>query len=96
HSIHASGIELEAVLDEGERLAEEATGAHQFTKHVKRLSMTERTSLIQGLYRVALSDGEKSPFEDAFIRHVASLLHVDDISRAKARKAAEAMAAGSD
>ncbi len=86
----------DAVLEEGERLAEEATGAHEFTKHVKRLAMSERTSLIQGLYRVALSDGEKSKFEDAFIRHVASLLHVDDISRAKARKAAEALAASSD
>ena len=95
-SFQFDAARADAVLEEGERLAEQATGAHEFTKYVKRLSMEERTRLIQGLYRVALSDGEKSPFEDAYIRHVASLLHVDDISRAKARKVAEALAAGSD
>jgi uncharacterized tellurite resistance protein B-like protein len=46
--------------------------------------------VIEGLYRVALSDGERSDEEDAFIRHVASLLYVDDVARAGARQRAEA------
>ena len=79
----------DAVLAEGEALAEEAVGSHQFTKHVKKLPIAERISIIEGLYRVALADGEKSDIEDAYIRHVASLLHIDDISRAQARQAAE-------
>jgi len=79
----------DAVLAEGEALAEEAVGSHQFTKHVKKLPMAERVSIIEGLYRVALADGEKSDIEDAYIRHVASLLHVDDILRAQARQSAE-------
>jgi len=79
----------DAVLAEGEALAEEAVGSHQFTKHVKKLPVEERISIIEGLYRVALADGEKSDIEDAYIRHVASLLHIDDISRAQARQAAE-------
>jgi uncharacterized tellurite resistance protein B-like protein len=79
----------DAVLAEGEALAEEAVGSHQFTKHVKKLPVAERISIIEGLYRVALADGEKSDIEDAYIRHVASLLHIDDISRAQARQAAE-------
>ena len=79
----------DAVLAEGEALAEEAVGSHQFTKHVKKLPVEERISIIEGLYRVALADGEKSAIEDAYIRHVASLLHIDDISRAQARQAAE-------
>ena len=79
----------DAVLAEGEALAEEAVGCHQFTKHVKKLPIAERISIIEGLYRVALADGEKSDIEDAYIRHVASLLHIDDISRAQARQAAE-------
>ncbi|MAN66480.1 TerB family tellurite resistance protein [uncultured Hyphomonas sp.] len=79
----------DAVLAEGEALAEEAVGSHQFTKHVKKLPVEERVSIIEGLYRVALADGEKSDIEDAYIRHVASLLHIDDISRAQARQAAE-------
>ena len=53
------------------------------------LAIAERISIIEGLYRVALADGEKSDIEDAYIRHVASLLHIDDISRAQARQAAE-------
>ncbi|KCZ51071.1 tellurite resistance TerB family protein [Hyphomonas pacifica] len=80
----------DAVLAEGEALAEEAVGSHQFTKHVKKLAIEERVSIIEGLYRVALADGEKSDIEDAYIRHVASLLHVDDILRAQARQSAEA------
>ena len=79
----------DAVLAEGEALAGEAVGSHQFTKHVKKLPVEERVSIIEGLYRVALADGEKSDIEDAYIRHVASLLHIDDISRAQARQAAE-------
>jgi uncharacterized tellurite resistance protein B-like protein len=56
---------------------------------VKKLPVAERISIIEGLYRVALADGEKSDIEDAYIRHVASLLHIDDISRAQARQMAE-------
>jgi len=83
------------VLAEGEALAEEAVDSFQFTRHVKKLAMTERVSIIEGLYRVALSDGEKSPVEEAYIRQVASLLYVDDVSRAGARQRAEARIAGS-
>jgi|TARA_R110002020_G_scaffold83397_1_gene206950 uncharacterized tellurite resistance protein B-like protein len=80
----------DAVLAEGETLAEEAVDSYQFTRHVKKLPMAERVSIIEGLYRVALSDGEKSPIEEAYIRQVASLLYVDDVSRAGARQRAEA------
>lgn len=79
----------DAVLAEGEMLAEDSTGSHQFTKHVKRLPTQARVKLVEGLYRVALSDGEKCAIEEAYVRHVASLLHVDDIQRAGARKDAE-------
>ena len=80
----------DAVLAEGEALAEEAVGAHEFTKHVKKLPEEQRIKIIEGLYLVAFSDGEKCPIEDAFIRHVASLLHIADVPRAGARKRAEA------
>ena len=84
----------DAVLAEGEALAEEAVDSYQFTRHVKKLGMAERVSIVEGLYRVALSDGEKSPIEEAYIRQVASLLYVDDVSRAGARQRAEARIAG--
>ena len=41
---------------------------------------------------MALADGEKSPFEDAFLRRVAPLLGVEDRDRVFARSRAEAKA----
>ncbi|MEP1145269.1 MAG: TerB family tellurite resistance protein [Henriciella sp.] len=77
------------VLQRGEAIAEEATDTHALTRHVKQLSSAERNSVIEGLYRVSLADGDACKYEESFIRHVASLLHVDDVSRAHARKRAE-------
>ena len=77
------------LLKKGEELSESATDAHALTRHVKKLPEAERTKVIEGLYRVSLADGDACKFEDAFIRHVASLLHIDDITRAHARKRAQ-------
>ncbi len=82
------------VLKDAETIAETAVDAHRFTKIVKTLPETRRAKLIEGLYYVALADGERCPFEDAFIRHIASLLHIEDVSRAQARRRAEARHAG--
>ena len=81
---------VDELIQEGETLAEEAVDSYNFTRHVKKLPMESRVSVVEGLYRVALSDGERSDEEDAFIRHVSSLLYVDDVSRAGARQRAEA------
>ena len=80
---------MDTVLAEAEALAEDSTGAHEFTQHVKRLPLLERVKVIEGLYRVSIADGAACKFEEAFIRHVSSLLHVDDIRRAQARRRAE-------
>ena len=82
----------DAVLAEAEMLAEEAVGSHQFTKHAKKLAFADRVKVIEAIYRVILSDGERSDVEDAYVRQVAGLLHVDDVARAEARKRAEARA----
>jgi uncharacterized tellurite resistance protein B-like protein len=79
----------DAVLAQAETLAEEAVGSHQFTKHAKKLALADRVKVVEAIYRVILSDGERSDVEDAYVRHVAGLLHVDDIARAEARKRAE-------
>lgn len=80
----------DTILAEAEALAEEAVGSHQFTKHAKKMALSDRIKVIEAIYRVILSDGERSDVEDAYVRHIASLLHVDDVSRAEARKRAEA------
>lgn len=79
------------VLDKAEELAETAVDHHRFTKVVKTcLSEQERVALVEQLWMVALADGEKSPFEDAFLRRIAPLLAVDDRDRVFARSRAEA------
>lgn len=81
------------VLDQAEELAETAVDHHRFTKVVKTcLSEQERIALIEELWMVALADGEKSPFEDAFVRRIAPLLGIDDRERVFARSRAEAKA----
>lgn len=87
-SFSMDAARADEVLKRGEELAENATDAHALTRHVKKLPEAERTALIEGLYRVSLADGEACKFEDAYIRHVASLLHIDDVTRAHARKRA--------
>lgn len=83
----------EAVQAKAEDLAEHAADHHQFTKVVKAcLPAGERVALIEHLWSVAMADGEKSPFEDSFIRRVAPLLAVDDRERVLARSRAEAAA----
>lgn len=83
----------ERVLDQAEGLAEAAIDHHRFTKVVKAcLAKQERIALLEQLWMVALADGEKSPFEDAFIRRIAPLLAVDDRERVFARTRAEARA----
>ena len=80
-----------SVLENAEELAETAIDHHRFTKVVKAcLGKQERTALVEQLWMVGLADGEKSPFEDAFIRRIAPLLAVDDRERVFARSRAEA------
>jgi uncharacterized tellurite resistance protein B-like protein len=82
---------VETVLDQAEALAETAIDHHRFTKVVKAcLSEQERVALIEQLWMVTLADGEKSPFEEAFVRRIAPLLAIDDRERVFARSRAEA------
>ena len=89
-SFEFDAARADAVLAEAETLAEEAVGSHQFTRHAKKLALTNRIKVVEAIYRVILSDGERSDVEEAYVRHVAGLLHVDDVSRAQARQRAGA------
>jgi uncharacterized tellurite resistance protein B-like protein len=93
-SFALDAAKVDRLMAEAEALAETAVGAHQFTKHVKRLSTPERVMVIETLYRVVFADDAMSAEEDAFVRHVASLLHVDDVARAGARQRARALRQG--
>ena len=95
-SFNLDADRADEVLELAEMEAEDAIDAYRFTSRVKTLPESERAAVIEGLYLVALADGDRCAFEDAYIRQVASLLHVDDISRAHARKRAEEVHSASD
>ena len=79
----------DATLKKAEALSEQAVDAHALTRHVKGLDQSERVSLVEALYDVSFADGEACKFEEAYIRHVSSLLHIDDAHRTAARRRAE-------
>lgn len=87
--------EARALRDRAEDEAENAIDAHKFTKEVKRLDEDVRLKIIEGLYLVAHADGDPCKFEDAFIRHIGSLLHVEDVARNQARQRAQESSADS-
>ena len=89
-SFNFEADKVDALLEEAEEIADGATDTYAMTSRAKTLPANERLSIIEGLYLIALADGERCAFEDAYIRNVASLLHIDDVSRAKARQRAEA------
>lgn len=85
--------EAARILSIAEELAEDAADHHRFTKVVKAcMPKADRIALVQNMWTVALADGEKSAFEESFIRRVAPLLAVDDRERVFARSRAEAAA----
>lgn len=85
-----------ALRDRAEDEAENAIDAHRFTTQVKKLDEAQRLKVIEGLYLVAQADGDPCKFEDAFIRHIGSLLHIEDVARNQARQRAQAANLSSD
>ena len=79
-----------AVLEEADNRAEIAADHHGFTKVVKKLPLEEREQLVDSMWRVVFADGQETPDEDAILRKLAHLLHVDPrASRLSRRNAAD-------
>jgi uncharacterized tellurite resistance protein B-like protein len=75
------------LLARAEKAEAGATGAYRFTKAaVEQLTPTERIGLIEMMWEVAYADGVLTPDEDALVRRVAGLLHVEDLDRGAARR----------
>ena len=84
------GLELSEVQKlraEGEALEKEAPDTVRFTRAIKNaVPYVDRVSVIEALWQIALSDGERDAEEDALLRLVANLLGVSDVESAAARK----------
>jgi len=78
------------ILSEAEARQKESVDLYRFIKHAKTLSTDEKVVLIESLWRVILSDGEKDVYEDMFVRRVCGLIHVTDVESGLARKRVQA------
>ncbi|MBL1430863.1 MAG: TerB family tellurite resistance protein [Robiginitomaculum sp.] len=88
-SFALSDADAAELLEKAEQRADMAVDHYAFTSVIKKnMPKEQRVALIGHLWDVTFADGEESPFEDALIRRVASLLAVTDHERASAKRAA--------
>ena len=89
---HALSPEAAAELRrEAETLEAQAPDTVRFTRAIKdAVPYEERTAVLEALWSVVLTDGERDPEEDALLRTIAPLLGVADQDSALARQRADA------
>ncbi len=79
--------EVEELLEEGRKEAEESTQLFAFTRVLNdKLDPDERVKIVEMLWEVVYADGEVHHYESNLIRRVAGLLHVSDRDSGSARK----------
>ncbi len=80
-----------ALRSEAEVLESEAPDTVRFTRAIKdAVPYEDRETVIEALWDIALSDGERDHEEDALIRLVAPMLGVNDRDSALARQRVKA------
>jgi uncharacterized tellurite resistance protein B-like protein len=78
-----------AIRVRAETAQADAADIYKFTRLAKNFPRTEKIALIEALWRVILSDGVKSDWEDALVRRVCGLIHVEDRDSGLARQRVE-------
>ena len=74
----------------GETAQGQASDIQRFTRIAKEMPQEEKVDLIERLWTIILSDGERCPFEDTLVRRICGLIYVDDRVSGEARVRAEA------
>lgn len=86
---HLSPFQAAGLRTQAEQLEVEAPDTVRFTRALKVVTEPEdRAALLQALWAVALSDGERDAEEDRLLRLVANLLGLTDVESALARQRA--------
>lgn len=80
----------ETLLADAEARQKEAVDLFRFIKEAKAMSPPDKIILVESLWRVILSDGEKDSFEDMLVRRVCGLIHVRDVESGLARQRVQA------
>ena len=73
--------------EEGEAAEAEAIDIYQFTKAIKdAIPYDDRLGIIEELWRVILTDGERDPLEDTLMRQIVDRLGLSPMDSALARQ----------
>lgn len=73
--------------EEGEAAEAEAIDIYQFTKAIKEaIPYDDRLGIIEELWRVILTDGERDPLEDTLMRQIVDRLGLSSMDSALARQ----------
>ncbi len=79
--------EVEELIGEGQKAAQDSSQIYAFTRVVKDLfSDQERVRMIEMLWEVVYADGRLHDYESNLMRRVAGLLYVPDRESGEARK----------
>ena len=82
-----SAVAAQTLRKEAEELEAVAPDDVRFTRVIKEtVAYEERSSIVEALWSVVLSDGERDDEENSFMRLVANLLGVNDRDSALARQ----------
>ena len=74
-------------MEEGRKFVADSSDLYGFTRIIKdNFSEEERIRMIEMLWEVAYSDGERHHFEANLVRRVAGLIYVSDRESGEARK----------
>ena len=76
-----------SLREEGEVAEAEAVDIYQFTKAIKEaIPYDDRLAVVEELWGVILSDGERDPFEDTLLRQIVDRLGLSPMDSALARQ----------
>ena len=79
-----------ALRTKGEEAQSNAVDIHRFSKIAKQMPMDEKIDLLEAMWTIVLSDGERDTYEDTLIRRICGLIYVDDRASGEARQRVEA------
>mgnify|MGYP003700568169 CR=1 FL=1 len=75
-----------ALRTKAETVQENATDIQRFTRVAKEMTHEEKIGLIEELWEIILSDGDRDSFEDTLVRRICGLIYVDDRESGEARQ----------
>jgi len=78
-----------ALRKQGEEAQATAVDLHQFTKVAKEMPEANKIQLIETLWKIVLSDGDRDQYENALMRRLCGLLYIDDRASGEARQRVE-------